>query len=101
MNPQAHKSSDVWSDPGPGIYTPAAVDRWDASRREACSEYSKTHIDPLPAWEMAAVRIARRLWAPLVICAAVCTAIMFSRIVEAFATGRVQHILDAIQKAGQ
>jgi hypothetical protein len=101
MIPHSNKSDNVWTDPGPGIYTPEAVKRWDASARAATSEYAAAHAADDPWWLQLCLRAARSLFRVTVAAGVLGVAFIGYSILTTFASGRVAQILDAIQKAGQ
>jgi hypothetical protein len=101
IHTQPTRSMEFWSEPGPGIFTPDACKRWDAARAASEREYSIGRVANMPYWETLLIQMARMFFRAAVVAVAISLPFVVFRIIEAVVSGRVQQILDQIQKAGQ
>jgi len=84
-----------------GRYGTRNVERWNHSRGQSTQTVRGSHVDISVRLEHWLLRTAGLFFRATAAFAAVGMVFVIYRIVDAFASGRVQQVLDAIQKASK
>jgi len=86
--PPVTPQSSLWSDPGPGICTASAVERWRNSSRTAGQQYAATHRDIRPLSVRCWTAVSRRLHGTTLVLGGCGVLYGAAWVVNALSTGR-------------